>query len=93
VGLEEVRTYLDSALEDEAADRAGGAVDTLTSLRRIRVITQHGDARHRAVVAFQEIGLPFPPASWEQAWAHIAVLAKGALDVLREEVHAGLAQR
>ena len=32
----------------------------------------------------------FPPVSWDQAWAHIAVLAKGALDVVREEAHVGL---
>jgi hypothetical protein len=41
------------------------------------------------VASFQEIGLPFPPANWNQAWTHIAFLAMGALDVLREEVHVG----
>ena len=42
------------------------------------------------MTAFQEICLAFPPVSWEEAWEHIAVVAKGALDVLREEVHVGL---
>ena len=35
-------------------------------------------------------GLAFPPVSWDQAWTHIAAMARGALDVLREEIHAGL---
>jgi hypothetical protein len=86
--LEAVRDYLLPTLDAEAAGRAGGAFATLIGLRRIRVSTQHADARHRAVTSFGQIGLPFPPASWAQAWAHIASLAMGALDVLREEVHA-----
>jgi hypothetical protein len=54
------------------------------------LITQHSDARHKAVAAFGEIGLSFPPVSWEQAWAHVTSMARGALDVVREEVHVGL---
>lgn len=88
--LEEVCQYLTSSLDADAADRVATAIGTLIHLRRIRVSTQHRDARHRAVAAFKEIGMPFPPASWEGAWAHVAVLAKGALDELREEIHAGL---
>ena len=65
----------------------------LIRLRRIRVSTQHADARHKAVDAFREIGLAFPPYSWDNTWTYIAGLAKGALDVIREEVHAGLSQR
>lgn len=75
--LEAVRAYLDSALDAEVADRVTMAMDTLISLRRIRVSTQHSDARHRAVAAFQAIGLPFPPPSWPQAWAHTAAQARG----------------
>jgi hypothetical protein len=90
--LETVRDYLASALDGDAADRVTGALDRLIRLRRIRVSAQHSDARHRAVTAFQEIGLPFPPHSWEHAWAHIAVQARSALDVIREEIHASLAQ-
>jgi 8-oxo-dGTP pyrophosphatase MutT (NUDIX family) len=46
-----------------------------------------------AVDAFREIGLAFPPYSWDNTWTYIAGLAKGAVDVIREEVHAGLSQR
>jgi hypothetical protein len=88
--LEVVRDYLTAALAPDAADRVGAAFQNLIRLRRIRVSTQHGDARHRAVASFTEIGLTFPPPSWDQAWAHIAALAMSALDVLREEVHVGL---
>ena len=90
--LEAVRDYLAAALAPEAADRVSVAFETLIRLRRIRVSTQHADARHRAVTSFAEIGLAFPPPSWEQAWAHIATLAAGALDAVREEAHAGLSR-
>jgi len=91
--LEAVRDHLSAVLDADVAARVGAAIGALIRLRHVRVSTQHSDARHRAVAAFQEIGLAFPPVSWEEAWAHIAVVAKGALDVLREEVHAGLPQR
>ena len=90
--LEAVRGYLTAALGPDAADRADAAFETLICLRRIRVSTQHSDARHRAVASFTEIGLTFPPSSWDEAWAYIARLAMGALDVLREEVHVGLSR-
>jgi hypothetical protein len=90
--LEAVRDYLTSALGPDAASRVSGAFETLIRLRRIRVSTQHADARHRAVASFAEIGLAFPPPRWDQAWAHIAALAIGALDAVREEAHAGLFQ-
>jgi hypothetical protein len=85
--LEAVGQYVASVLEDEAAERAADAIRMLIHLRHIRVSTQHTDARHRAVTAFREIGMPFPPATWQGAWTCIAALAKGALDVLREEIH------
>jgi len=88
--LEKIRDHLAAALDPEAADRAGTAIETLIELRHIRVSAQHADARHKAVTAFKKIGLTYPPHSWEQAWAQVASLAKGAMDVLREEVHEGL---
>ena len=90
--LEAVREYLATTLAPEAANRVSAAFETLIRLRRIRVSTQHADARHRAVTSFAEIGLAFPPPSWDQAWAHIATLAAGALDAIREEAHASLGQ-
>jgi hypothetical protein len=88
--LEPVRDYLAASLDGDAADRVGAAMQTLIQLRRIRVAKEHSDARHKAIPAFQQVGLPFPPPSWDYAWTHIAVLAKGALDNIREEIHAGL---
>jgi hypothetical protein len=88
--LEQVRDYLVPLLDSAAADRVSKALGTLIRLRHIRVSAQHSDARPKAVTAFGEIGLPFPPVSWDRAWAHIAAMAGGALDAIREEVHAGL---
>jgi hypothetical protein len=88
--LEKLRDYLVPKLDADPADRVSGAIRTLIRLRHIRVAGQHSDARHKAVAAFREIGLQFPPVTWDQAWAHVAGMARGALDVLREEVHAGL---
>ncbi len=90
--LEAVRDYLMAELDAEVADRVGSALGTLIRLRHIRVSTQHADARHKAVEAFRDIGLQFPPLTWDQAWTHIAAMAKGALDVIREEVHADMPQ-
>jgi hypothetical protein len=90
--LEQVRDWLAPQLDADAADRVTTAFGTLIRLRHIRVGTQHADARHKAVDAFREIGLPFPPPSWGHAWTHIAVMARGALDAVREEVNAGLRQ-
>ena len=90
--LEEARDYLVPLLDAGAADRVAKAFETLIRLRRIRAGGQHSDARHKAVKAFGEIGLPFPPVSWDQAWTHVAAMTRGSLDVLREEVHAGLPQ-
>jgi hypothetical protein len=88
--LEEVQKYLNRELEPPAAARCANAVDTLIRLRTIRHSIEHGDARAKAVAAYAELGLSFPVASWPQAWAQIAAIACGALDVLREEAHAGL---
>ena len=90
--LEAVRDYLVPLLDAEAADRVSAAFDTLIRLRHIRVSSQHADARHKAVAAFAGIGLSFPPRGWGYAWDHVAGMARGALDVVREEVHAGLPQ-
>jgi hypothetical protein len=76
--LEAVRDYLIPQLDPDVAGRVG-AMATLINLRLIRVSSQHGDARHKAVAAFAGIGLAFPPASWGLAGAHVAGLARGAL--------------
>jgi hypothetical protein len=88
--LEDLRSYLRDKLDDDPAERVEEAINTLIRLRKIRVGGQHSDARPKAVKAFAEIGLPFPPVRWEQAWIHVAWLAKNALDAIREETIAGL---
>lgn len=88
--LEAFGLGVNSLLELESQIRTQEAINFLIEIRHLRVSTQHGDARHRAVLAFEKLGLPFPPVSWEFAWEHIAVRAKSALDSLREEIHVGI---
>lgn len=88
--LEAVREYLAEHLDTEAAERINTAFDTLITLRHLRVSAQHSDKRHRAVSAFEQLGLPYPPPSWELAWGWMTVQAREALDAIREEVHTGL---
>jgi hypothetical protein len=88
--LEDVRNYLNRELEMSAAARCSTAIGTLVKLRTIRHGIEHGDARAKAVAAYAELGLSFPIASWPQAWARISAITCGALDVMREEAHAGL---
>lgn len=56
--------------------RGSAAFKTLIRLRRIQL----DDARLRTVTSFAEVGLAFPPPTWERTWAHIAVLATGSWD-------------
>jgi hypothetical protein len=88
--LERFRDELCPMLEIGAAERVRTAIELLIGIRHLRVSTQHADARHRAVKAFDAIGLSFPPLSWERAWIQLALLARGSLDALREEVHVGV---
>jgi hypothetical protein len=88
--LEEVRRYLDSELDPAAADRCSAAIGTLIELRTVRHSIEHGDARAKAVAAYANVGISVPVMSWPDAWGRVAALACGALDVLREEAHAGL---
>jgi hypothetical protein len=88
--LEAFRDHVSPKLDTAAAERVRAAIDVLIRIRRLRVGAQHSDARPRAVKAFDALGLSFPPASWESTWTQVASLARGSLDVLREEVHAGI---
>lgn len=89
--LNEVRDYLNQALEPAAAARCAEAVDSLIRLRTVRHSIEHGDARAKAVAAYASLGLAFPVRNWSEAWARISAIACGAIDAIREEAHAGLA--
>jgi hypothetical protein len=88
--LEEVRAYLNQELDPPAAARCAAAIGKLIRLRTIRHSIEHGDARAKAVAAYAELDLAFPVGDWPGAWSQISATACGALDALREEVHAGL---
>lgn len=88
---ERSRDYLNQGLESAAATRCAEAVDRLTRLRTVRQSIEHGDARMKAVAAYANLGVAFPVRNWPEAWARISAVACGALDAIREEVHAGSA--
>ncbi len=77
-------------LDPDVFDRVDAAVNQLIHLRRVRVGAQHSDARHKAVAAFEQLGLSYPPISWPAVWTEVSLLARGSLDVIREEVHSSL---
>jgi hypothetical protein len=88
--LEAFRQAAVPLFERDAGERVGQAIDQLIVIRRLRVSTQHADARYRAVSAFQELGLSFPPPSWNIAWTQVASLAEECLSTIREEALASL---
>jgi hypothetical protein len=90
--LKDLRGYLREKLDEDPAERIEETIDTLIRLRKIRVGGQHSDARPKSRQGVRRDRAVFPPASWEQAWIHVAWLTKGSLDAIREEVLAGLAQ-
>lgn len=91
--LREVRDYLNAMLDPPAAARCSDVIETLTKLRTVRHSIEHGDARAKAVAAYAALGIAFPVSSWPAAWTQVSALTCGALDVLREELHAGLPAR
>ena len=88
--LETCRDALVPLFEAESAVRVRDAIDQLILIRQLRVSTQHADARHRAVVAFEQLGLAFPPPSWSVAWTQVASLAEASLGAIRQEALANL---
>lgn len=91
--LEAFRDAVGPMFEVDAGQRVGAAISQLIVIRRLRVSTQHADARHRAVDAFRELGLPFPPPSWDMAWAQVASLAESCLTTIREEALTNLSSQ
>jgi hypothetical protein len=84
-------TRLNQALGPTAVRRCSDAVETLIKVQTIRHSIEHGDARVKAVAMYADLGLAYPVADWPGTWAQISAITCGALNVLREEVHAGLA--
>jgi hypothetical protein len=91
--LEQVRDYLNRELDPPAAARCADAIQALVRVRTIRHGIEHGDARSKAVAAYASLGIGFPVARWDEAWAQVSAVTCGGLDVLREEAHAGLPAR
>jgi hypothetical protein len=82
--------WLARRLSDAEAERVNEEIDVLIEVGNIRVRAQHSPAGHKAVKAFEVFGLSFPPTDWHAAWTVLHQRVVGALDAIRDEVHAGL---
>lgn len=82
--------WLARQLSDAEAERVNYEIDVLIQTGNIRVGAQHSASSHKAVTAFEALGLPFPPTDWHGTWTALHQRVVGALDAIREEVQAGL---
>lgn len=82
--------WLARQVPDAEAERVNYEIDVLIQTGNIRVGAQHSASSHKAVKAFEALGLPFPPTDWHGTWSVLHQRVVGALDAIREEVQAGL---
>lgn len=80
--------WLAKRLDDGPASRVREATSVLSRIVNIRVGGQHSADRRKAVDAFDEFGLNYPPTSWPSAWSTVREAAVGALDAILQEVRA-----
>ncbi|MGH8069792.1 MAG: hypothetical protein ACRERE_32025 [Candidatus Entotheonellia bacterium] len=57
----------------------------LRTINRVRNIRQHANKRD-LITAFAELGIPYPLASWSDAWDRIRAKTIEALGIIREKV-------
>ena len=62
-------------------------------VRTIRYGIEQGDARFNTVAAYTSLGIGDSLVHWGDAWAQVSAVTCSALEVLREEAHAGLPAR
>jgi hypothetical protein len=84
--------WLARRLPDSAAQRAREAIAILQDIVDVRVGAQHSDARHKAVKAFERLGVPFVPTDWQHTWDALQHRIVSAIEVVMEEVQANLDQ-
>jgi hypothetical protein len=78
-------SYLVSLLP-EARPRIEAAIATLHRILDVRDAGQHAAAGGKRLTALRELGVGYPPPSWDFAWSVVTGRAIGALDAIREEL-------
>jgi hypothetical protein len=82
------RWFARQQLPEGVADRLQHATAVLSKIVNIRVGGQHSESRRKAVAAFQDFGLDYPPTDWMSTWAVLRQSAVNALDAIRQQVAA-----
>jgi hypothetical protein len=84
--LARIEADIVARLEADAAVRATEAVRMLELVIALRDSDQHGAATARAVAAFRELRVPYPPTDWNASWKTLSGQAIDALNAIREEL-------
>jgi hypothetical protein len=69
-----------------SAQRVRAAVAALHLVIDVRDSGQHTRATSKGVTAMADLGVGYPPSSWQKAWEIISVRTIEALDTIREEL-------
>jgi hypothetical protein len=72
----------------DAGPRISKAISVLENVVALRDAGQHGAASERAVSAYRELGLTYPPSDWYATWQSVSGQTVNALNTLREELEA-----
>lgn len=85
--LARLQSSLKSALPADSASRIDSATDTLRSVADIRnALFQHSGTEHRGISALTQLGIDYPIADWQMAWATVQRKTIAAFNTLREEI-------
>jgi hypothetical protein len=85
--LARLQSSLKSVLPADSASRIDSATDTLCSVADVRnALFQHSGTEHRGVTALTQLGIEYPIADWQTAWATVQRKTINAFNVLREEI-------
>jgi hypothetical protein len=84
--LARIEADLAERLEADNTARVTEAIRMLELVITLRDADQHGAVSERAVHAFRELRVPYPPSDWNSSWRTISTQAVSALNALREEL-------
>jgi hypothetical protein len=82
--LARIEADVTNRFEADATVRATEAIRMLELIITLRESDQHGAATARAVDAFRELRVPYPPTDWNSSWRTVSGQAVDALNALRE---------
>jgi hypothetical protein len=89
--FDRLRSHLPNHLPDEAMVRVMSALGLLQKVTHLRNAGQHVGAAGKAAQALPAFGLSYPITNYQEAWWAVQAHVISALDTLREEVQATIA--